>query len=370
MNVEASHSEAMRLYEQALSLRAQGDFNSFQENAVLALEQEKRAAYEYEKLSGDEPTRSVLFRSAATIAIEAGKYEEALEIAGAGLARRGPIVSELVSLVKDAEFRRNLRANNQRVSDETLRLSLDGCAVGFGFVPYQKFQHRIDALSKMIRRTFDRLDGVDFSDSVRSKETVKVFLGAPMAGSFAVDVRVGELQQTNFPWATGRVQAAEVLTEIVKGMRAFEDGNLLGLNNLIEDESYRRNFAELGRQIIPDGSDVTVVTLESGTRSHKRDFVRLKVSRKAMHAHTKNYSRKLSKNADIVGVLRGARQPDDDSSFVEVLDEEGKFHKIRVAEELMADIVRPLWDKRVIASIFKKGSHWELEHMAPAESAD
>ncbi|MGV7168034.1 hypothetical protein, partial [Xanthomonas citri] len=245
-----------------------------------------------------------------------------------------------------------------------------GGAVGFGFVPYQKFQHRIDALSKIIRRTFDRLDGVEFSQSIRSKEATPIFLGAPMASSFAVDVRIGELRQNEFPWPAGRVKTTEVLTEVVKGMRAFENGNLSELNNLIADQSYRRNFAELGRQIIPDGLDVTVVTLESSIGSSERDIVRLKVSRRAIRTQIKNSFQNSLKNYDVVGVLRGARQPGDDSSFVEVLDEDGRFHKIRVAEELMADIVRPLWDKRVIASVFKKGHQWELEHMIPAESVD
>lgn len=370
MSAETLHIEAMNLYEKALAWRAQGSHDYFRENAARALKLESEAAYRYDDSHGDEPSRSVLFRSAATIAIEIGNYDEAMTLAGAGLSKQGPIVSEFVALIKDAEFRRNLKSNNQRLSDETLRLSLDGNSVGFGFVPYQKFQQRIDALSKMIRRTYDRLSGIDFSESVRSKDGVPVFLGVPMAGSFAVDVRVGELQQTEFPWSNRKIDTGELLTELVTGMRAFESGNLSELNESIPDESYRRNFTELGRQIIPDGSDVTIVTLESGTIMHERNIVRLKVSRKAIRTHTKSYTQPSLTTLEVVGVLRGARQPDDDSSFVEVLDEKGRFHKIRVAEELMADIVRPLWDKRVIATIFKKGHHWELEHMAPAESSD
>lgn len=370
MNVENSHAATMRLYEQALASRAQGSYAEFCKSAEMALNLETQAAYAYDSASGDEPTRSVLFRSAATIAIEAGKYEEALKLAGAGLSKSGPIISEFVALVKDAEFRRNLRSSNLRLSDETLRLSLDGGAVGYGFVPYQKFQHRIDALCKMIRRTYDRLTGVDFRDSIRGKEGISVFLGAPMASSFAVDVRLGESHQTKFPWPADKVETTDVLTELVRGMRAFEGGDLSELGESIPDESYRRNFAELGRQIIPDGSDVTVVTLESTTRTHERNIVRLKISRGGMRAHGKSPAAPSLKNCDVQGVLRGARQPDNDSSFVEVLDDRGNFHKIRVAEELMADIVRPLWDKRVVANISKKGHHWELEHMAPAESTD
>jgi hypothetical protein len=94
------HHEAMNLAEMA-DLR-RGDASGFQRLSVEAMRLERQAA-ELAPM-GMEPTRSVLFRSAASLAVDAGDRAEAQRLATEGLRGNPPadIAAELRTLLKGA----------------------------------------------------------------------------------------------------------------------------------------------------------------------------------------------------------------------------------------------------------------------------
>lgn len=89
------HHDAMSLADMADAERRRGDTSQSRLLLLGASALEARAA----EISTLEPTRSVLFRSAASLAYSAGDYHEALDLADEGLAGSPP--SEIADELHD-----------------------------------------------------------------------------------------------------------------------------------------------------------------------------------------------------------------------------------------------------------------------------
>lgn len=101
--IEKLHAEAMKLAEEADALRAQGSHEAARELLIKAFDQESSAAKMFSEIQGDEPTRSVLLRSAASLGIECGQWREAERLVAEGLAGNPPaeIADELRDLFQE-----------------------------------------------------------------------------------------------------------------------------------------------------------------------------------------------------------------------------------------------------------------------------
>jgi hypothetical protein len=116
--IKELHHEAMRLADQASDLRRRGQ--ELEANARLrqALEQERRAA---ELAAADlalEPTRSVLHRSAATLAWQCGEYREAERLISTALSGSPPetIAEELRDLLLQVYFEQSPRKKRRSLT--------------------------------------------------------------------------------------------------------------------------------------------------------------------------------------------------------------------------------------------------------------
>lgn len=100
-NVETLHQEAMALVDQAVLARQQGDAEAVISLSRAAFNKERAAADLVANLFGLEPTRSVLHRSAAVLAIECNQLREAERLIGRALAGNPPddIADELRDLL-------------------------------------------------------------------------------------------------------------------------------------------------------------------------------------------------------------------------------------------------------------------------------
>ena len=96
----------MELVDQAVLARQAGEMGKVSELAQAAFEKERAAA---DLVAGQlelEPTRSVLHRSAATLAVECGKLRDAERLIGRALAGNPPddIADELRDLLLDSVY--------------------------------------------------------------------------------------------------------------------------------------------------------------------------------------------------------------------------------------------------------------------------
>ncbi|MDA1192404.1 MAG: hypothetical protein O3A46_12075 [Candidatus Poribacteria bacterium] len=100
MAVITAHHHAMELADKADAAKRSG--SNVEATALLreAFRYEKQAAMEYKDRPETEPTRSVLFRSAASLALECGELREAERMIAFGLSGNPPnaIAAELREL--------------------------------------------------------------------------------------------------------------------------------------------------------------------------------------------------------------------------------------------------------------------------------
>lgn len=102
-----THRLAMALGDYAAMARRYGDMNVAKELLQRALYYESQAA----ELMADDPDvlwRAVLYRSAASLALQCGEYEEAKRLIATGLAGNPPAqiaaeLHEVLKLVKQAQ---------------------------------------------------------------------------------------------------------------------------------------------------------------------------------------------------------------------------------------------------------------------------
>ena len=105
--VQDLHRQAMDLAEQADLKRLRGDTSQVQELLRQALELEAEAAGMVANDITAEPTRSVLHRSAAALAVECGEFSLAEKLIAKALAGAPP--SDIAAELKDLFIQINLR---------------------------------------------------------------------------------------------------------------------------------------------------------------------------------------------------------------------------------------------------------------------
>lgn len=270
----------------------------------------------------------------------ARQFERALSLAGEGLAGNPPrdLRAELVQLIKDANYRLHLEeSDGVRMASETLTMSLEGNEVGNGLVRQDFFTSKIGALSKLIRRTDDRLSGRPFGTGRPNAKGIKQYISAPQAGSFAVEVKLGELSQEPLPTLSS---AEPTLSELVQCFSVLQAGDLESLRARINDPVYYKNFMALARELLPDGDAIRTVDLSAslagGTRS-----VRITRTRQQQQPTTE-VAEDGEDTVRVTGYLMFADGTAGKIATVRVVDG-NHTHTVQVPKALLEDIVKPLW---------------------------
>jgi hypothetical protein len=343
----------MQAADQALEARRAQQADASLELFRQALDSESKAA----ALTRQQPSRSILFRSAANLAIEAGDYGRAEQLACLGLIGNPPedIADELRHALDRATFRRHLRLGGVTLSPSAIQLSIAGPAVGYGDVPEPEIVSRVDAYRKLITRSVSRKRRIPFSESphTRSEDAdFQLFLSAPRAASFAVTLRVGarEMQEHfNFD-----VSPDAVVKDVMQNLRHFESEREQELRQAIPDGDYRRNFVALARKLAPDGKRITLVGVTRAADGVTDELAMMQP--RASHQVRKP----KASDAPIVsleGRLNFADSPDGKKSGRIKLRTIDAEYKIAVPKGILSDIVRPHFDELVKIRARKRTAH-------------
>lgn len=104
MVVRMAHRTAMDLTQRAIVLRENGHLEEAARLTSEALAYEIAAAEAVGRTLENEPTRSILYRSAASIAAQAGNFDQAIYLAEEGLAGWPPprVTAELNDILTEA----------------------------------------------------------------------------------------------------------------------------------------------------------------------------------------------------------------------------------------------------------------------------
>jgi hypothetical protein len=101
------HDRAMDLVQEAFVLKSRGNTSEAMQKFKRAFLLERAAADRLAEEKNIEPTRSILHRSAATLALDCNKTSEAVRLARRGLAGDPPeeVAGELRDVIAKAEER-------------------------------------------------------------------------------------------------------------------------------------------------------------------------------------------------------------------------------------------------------------------------
>ena len=351
------------------SARAKNDHARAKRYFKRAFEQECEAVSLVAKAHSLEPTRSVLHRSAAALAMECGEYRAAERLIAAALAGDPPeeLAEELRDLLEDVNFRRHLELRGLELSPDQLQLSIAGNATGFGMAQSDEFIERVKISEKLIIRTIERKLDRPFRETGKAIKEItdnfELYLSTPRAASFAVTLRVGLRQkQMNLPGINHNhkilSEPEKILDEVLECLNSFAKNDTTRLKEMIPDDVYRRNFIALAERLAPDGDRVKVVGLTA-----VRDGRAKKVSLRSIAHERRDVPRPGETSSVVIGRLKFADETKSDRQQIKVVDDQGVPHAAIVPEGMMADIVKPLWGDRVKAYMVRRGKRSVLDRI-------
>jgi RNase P/RNase MRP subunit p29 len=364
------HETAMDFADQAFIARRKGDFETANSLSRKAYEQESKAAEYLQDDYNAEPSRSVLYRSAASLAMECGETREAERLISIALSGNPPneIAEELRNLLEQVNFERHLRLEKVDLSPDQFQLSIFGREVGYGIALSEVLIERIKDIERLIYRTVERKMGRQFREHGATSQTIQnsysLYLSAPRPGSFAITLILG--RQMELPGFDFDI-SGEVVDEIIDGFNLINNGREEELRKKIPDETYFQNFIGLAKRIAPDGDKVKMVGLTKLRDGHE---VRVSFTRKQEQIVT-TLKTSLSDEEEkgvLVRVqgrllLADARES---KRKIQLIDEDSTKYDVNVPEGMMDDIVKPLWDEIVIVTGNKVGKKINLREITKA----
>lgn len=373
-HVQALHREAMELAEDAALEQAAGNTDRARELYAAAFEKERQAAEQLDASIHLEPTRSVLFRSAASLALDCSDHRAAEKLIARGLAGDPPpeIAGELRDLLEQVNFQRHLEVRGVVLEAGEFQMSITGNAVGLGLADSEVFISRVQDLEKLLYRTAERQTNRPFRDRGRRDKAlakeVGVYISAPRAASFAVTFRIGYAKQMRLP---GMDLAGSVIAELLDCIEVLGSGVPEEMERRIPNPAYRRNFLALARRIAPDGDAVRAVGFTAAIGATERRVLLTRTPTELPTPELLEEGAETGRRVEIQGTLKFADSTKPDRDEIRIVDPDGRKHRIIVPEGMMDDIVRPLWDFEVtVVGILQRDLIFLMDISKTKESDD
>ena len=370
------HDEAMNLAELAAVAKVRGDPEQANKLLRQAYENEVKAANLLTDMSSPEPTRSVLFRSAASLAIDCNEFREAEKLISLGLAGNPPpdVTEELRDLFERVNFHRHLDLRGVVLEEDELQLSIAGRLISVGLAPIEQLITRIEDARKLIFRVVERLMERPYREVGAVRGAVReygLFMSVPRAASMAVTLRVSRPKPLpGFEEEIEYIHSSQVIDELISCLDSFSRSEEKELRERIPQEAYYRNFVGIAKNLAPDGNEVRVVGFTALRRGQERrvsltnprDQIKLVPEfRRELEAKEKG------EIATITGRLLLADARHSGREKIQLIDDEGQAHNVIVPEGMMSDIVRPLWEERVQVTGYYRRKSIRLEDINKVE---
>jgi len=366
------HPKAMDLAEEAFSHRRKGHEDKAKRLFLEALELEQAAALLLPVSKDSEPSRSILFRSAASLAYNAEDFDAAERLIAFGLSGYPPleIRDELKNLYDDINFKHHLKAQGITLSTNQWLMSIYGNATSYGGTLVEPLMTRVDRITALFYRTVERMLGVEYRITGSSKKEIKdaygLYLNAFAPSSFAVSFQIGapsaQMELIDHK-PIRQVGPDSVVDELMECLKLWETGKEDVLKERIENEIYYENFIGIAKQITPDGDDVKQVGFKTIRRGKERSLTLRKSRVRIREAQSDVRQLELQKPETLTfdGLLKFASTPQTKPyGTVHIIDVEGS-HSVRVPIGLMKDVVQPYYEELVSVTAGRRGDYYYLE---------
>lgn len=369
--VRELHEKAMDLAEIASVAKLRGDLETAKQLFWQAYENEVQAARLVPDDPSYEPTRSILYRSAASLALDCSDFREAERLIAEGLAGHPPeeIAEELRYLYEKLNFHRHLALRGVSLGPDEVLMSLAGKAIGSGVAMVSEFTRRLDDIQRLLRRTVERVMGKAYSEGGVASGLARhfaFFVSGLQHGSFTVSLKVGTPErQLTLPLT--ELSSSYIIDEILTCLEFFNASKEAELREKIPDLPYYRHFIGMARRIAPDGDEVDLVGFATDRRrielTKPGDEIGLSFDTQL------DIDMNMETKVEITGRLRYADAIHSEKQTIKLIDEDHRTYYIIVPKGMMSDIVKPLWDETVIVTGFRCGKDIHLGNIKRANTA-
>ena len=265
--VKELHQKAMDIAHEAIIARNSGDSDKADQLILQAYEFELLAASQVPNGQQSEPTKSILYRSAASLAFQADQYNEAIRLIAIGLSGYPPprIQHDLLNLLDQVKFKLYLTETEQDLADEGLLVVMRGKAVDVGRVLYKEFKERYENTISLIDKTTQRLTNRPYKRGRDSAAYTyqKVIEIPSMQNSFAISLKLLSPPSPSLLLPS----PVDVIDEVVYGIALVGNGQESELREHIDNERYYTHFVTIARRIAPDGENIEHIGFVSQMRS-------------------------------------------------------------------------------------------------------
>jgi hypothetical protein len=348
--IEYLHNQAMDLAEKAVVLKISGNIDESTKVFESAFALEMESALHLRDSFDSEPSRSVLFRSAASLALNAKLFRDAEKMVSIGLSGNPPdsIADELRNLYEDINFERHLKLKGVTLYESDVQLSLAGSAVSYGMIKADEFIKRAEIFDNMAIRTAERLLKKPFREKGRVpkeiKENFETYYSIPRAASFAITLRVG-YRPNNYSLFDDESIQTIVINEIFENIKMVNNHDEKHLKAKITNEDYFFNTLGLIKKLSPDNNEVSLVGLTTSKDGSDNSIAFTRTSdeiRIAPIIHKMDVSD--MEEVIVTGQLNYASATKGD---IRLDADDGLSYSISVPKGVLADIVKPYWEQFV-----------------------
>lgn len=385
-DIEQIHNEAINLAEEAFRAKRKGDVETATDLFVQALDLEKKAFSSFPASEDSEPTRSILIRSAASMAFHAREYDQAEQLVSIGLSGFPPseIRSELKALHDDINFRQHIILKKLDLADNEMQMTLWGNATGYGVILADLLIKRINQFKTIFYRTAERLSNLPYRTSGGTGKPItdfySLYLKGFTAGSFGVSFSIGERseQLSLFPdYDQKKVEIESVINEVLSCFELLEKDEIDDLKERFSDEDYMENFISIARQMAPDGKDIKGLGLISKSKGKQRT-VGLSRIRKEIPTPEKilsssdDDSEPEKERVVLSGILKHADslKIEGKYGFVKLRNEDQKkTYSVLVPLTQMQDVVQPYFEEKVVITCYRVGKKIYFDDIDNSESS-
>lgn len=267
-SVRDLHNQAMQLMHQADRLRDIGQ--DAKKLYAQACDYEEQAAQIVSSSEDNEPSRSILYLSAASLAWCGKELMRAERLVATGLqgSPSQKTRKDLYKLLDDIRYGLSVAEPVVELDEAALDMRLYGDRVRWGSAPLKAVFDRLDNLSRLFFRTYQRLCSQPYQDG-RKKSTfvtpysINVAISAP--ASFGVTMKLTREPGESLPLID--ISAQKIFDDVISGIELIDKGEVEILKEKISDESYLTNFITLAGEIAPDGQRINMVGLSTMNRS-------------------------------------------------------------------------------------------------------
>jgi hypothetical protein len=354
--IKQLHREAMEFFDQAEVARIRGLTDNVPALLLQAYERERQAAELVKDHLELEPTRSVLFRSAAALAKRCNKLREAERLICMGLAGTPPyeIAEELRNLFEEVNYRRHLSVRGYDLTPSVFQVSFAGSEIGPGMAQKDLVIDRIQGISTNVYRIAQRKSGDSYTVRIpkKLKQELKIQISVPKAASFAVAFRIlyiPQEEQLRLPGMGWRPE--EVIDELMTCISLLQKQDTPKLKERFKEEAYLISFLSSSLLVAPDGEKVKLVGFTSWKDGNERQVMLDKPTKTLQEFHTSLVPEvpreSTTKIITVEGrLLRADSTNPKKGNHLQIVDNDDKSYSI-VMKEGVGDIVRALYEELV-----------------------